>query len=158
SNRCTHAISEYPGGVDSILYNDFILDARAAVEAVRSRDEVAGTDVVLIGHSEGAYFVPLIVSDEPGVIAGARLSGPALPGDQIVVEQLRGYADYLMSQDASANAATITSLRDKANWYEMNFATIRNGTYVGSSFDGVAVSYWLDKLARTDHLQDELVG
>ncbi|HEY0839178.1 MAG TPA: hypothetical protein VGD74_03230, partial [Vulgatibacter sp.] len=60
--RCRNPIASYSGDLDAIMVDDFVADLRSAVRAVAARPEVDGNDVTVIGHSQGANFVPLLLA------------------------------------------------------------------------------------------------
>jgi uncharacterized protein len=155
--RCSHSIADYPGDVNAILADDTVLDARAAVERLRTEPNIDADDLTVAGHSQGASWVPKLLLDEPGVIAGVQLAGPAVPGDRSLVDQLRGFADYLESEDAQGNADAIRELREEADTYEQQLSQIRAGTFTGKVLGGSA-AYWRSWIALTDHLQEEFLA
>ncbi|MCG6954547.1 MAG: alpha/beta hydrolase [Gemmatimonadetes bacterium] len=62
-------------------------DALAAVEFARSRPEIAGDKVGIVGHSEGGLIGPMVAARSPDVAFVVMLAGPGLPGRQILTLQ-----------------------------------------------------------------------
>lgn len=151
--RCPVRIADYPGNIDTILVDDFIADFRSAVRAVAALPEVDGSDVTVVGHSQGANFVPLLMADEPGVVAGVQLAGGSLPIDRLIVEQLRDFAAYF--EELRASPDQIAELLTEANRFEDALSQIRAGTYGYPSFDSSSVGFWKNWMERTDRLEEE---
>jgi len=67
---------------------DFAGDARAAVDFLKERPEIASDKIGLIGHSEGGLIAPLVAARSPNAIAFlVLLAGPGVRGDQIILRQ-----------------------------------------------------------------------
>ena len=61
-------------------------DVEAAVDVLRSRDDIAAGSIGLLGHSEGGIVAP-VVANRTGVAFVALLAAPVLPLADILVEQ-----------------------------------------------------------------------
>ncbi len=157
SNRCPTPIASYSGDLDAVRVDDYIADFRAAVRAVAALPEVNGEDITVIGHSQGANFVPLLMVDEPGVIAGIQLAGASLPIDQVITGQLRDLADHLEPQSPDY-AQYVAQLRAEADEWEVALAQIRAGTFRGATYEGASVGYWRRWMESTDHLREEFLA
>jgi len=68
---------------------DFISDARAAIAYLRSRPDIDGARLTLIGHSEGATIGALLAADDPTLAGVVMMAGFAEPGSLLVAEQIR---------------------------------------------------------------------
>jgi hypothetical protein len=66
---------------------DFADDARGAVAYLRSRSDIDGEKIVIIGHSEGGLIAPMVAATDERIAAVVSLSGPAMPGERIVKRQ-----------------------------------------------------------------------
>jgi uncharacterized protein len=150
------SINDYPGDLDALRVSDSIEDFRAAVRAVASVTDVDGSDVTIVGHSEGATYVPLLMVDEPGVIAGVQLAGISTPIDEAIPRQLRDLADYLQTF-GTQYAQTVANLRAQADSAEAALSQIRAGSYPQSSYGGATVEYWQSWMDVTDHLREDFV-
>ena len=155
ANRCPNPVSAYVGELDAIRVADTVLDARAAVNVLAAQPGVDAQELIVIGHSEGANYVPLILRDAPQVRAGVQLAGAAAPIDQIWVAQLRDLANYLEAQNAQMYATQIAGLRSEATRYEGVFLQIRAGIFPDARFEGTSVPQWKDWFESTDHLAAE---
>ncbi|HTY11818.1 MAG TPA: alpha/beta fold hydrolase [Bacteroidota bacterium] len=66
---------------------DFAGDVRAGINYLKSRSDVNGKKIGLLGHSEGGIIAPMIASESNDVAFIVMMAGPALPGDQILYLQ-----------------------------------------------------------------------
>ncbi len=66
---------------------DFAEDVQAAIAFLRSRHDIVGRRIGLIGHSEGGMIAPLVASRDPQLAFVVLLAGPGVPGDQILLAQ-----------------------------------------------------------------------
>ena len=89
-NGC--ADNGYPQPPADLTVDAFVADAAAAVTHLRTHERVDGAAVAVIGHSQGASFVPGLLIDEPGLAAGVMLSAPHDPLDQVLRAQDDAYA------------------------------------------------------------------
>jgi pimeloyl-ACP methyl ester carboxylesterase len=68
---------------------DYATDAEAGVAYLKSRPEVDSHKIGLIGHSEGGVIAPMAAARNRDVAFIVMMAGTGVPGDQIIVEQLR---------------------------------------------------------------------
>jgi len=68
---------------------DFATDAEAGVAYLKTRGEIDIRKIGLMGHSEGGIIAPMVAARNRDVAFIVLLAGTGLPGDQIVVEQVR---------------------------------------------------------------------
>ena len=65
-------------------------DVKAAVDLLRSRNDLDADSIGLVGHSEGAAVAPLVANRTDGVAFVVLLAAPAVPADEILRgQQLR---------------------------------------------------------------------
>ncbi|HEX6983913.1 MAG TPA: alpha/beta hydrolase, partial [Planctomycetaceae bacterium] len=67
--------------------NDFAADLLAQVRYLKRRKEIDPARIGVLGHSEGAAIAALAASTSPELAFAVLLSGPAIPGDQILAAQ-----------------------------------------------------------------------
>lgn len=72
---------------------DFATDAEAGIAFLKSRPEVDVHKIGLVGHSEGAIEAAMVAARNPDVAFIVMMAGTAVPGDQIIVEQVRLIAE-----------------------------------------------------------------
>lgn len=68
-------------------FEDRARNVAAAIEWAASRNDVDGTRVVLHGHSQGGYVIPLVQAD-PRVVALILAAGPARPVRHQIVDDI----------------------------------------------------------------------
>jgi hypothetical protein len=68
---------------------DFATDTEAGVAYLKTRSEVNQHKIGLIGHSEGGVIAPMVAARNPDVAFIVMMAGSGVPGDAIIVEQLR---------------------------------------------------------------------
>jgi hypothetical protein len=76
------------------------------VAYLKSRPEVDPHRIGLIGHSEGGIIAPMVAAEDHDVAFIVMMAGSGVPGDQIIVEQLRliSEADGVSKEKADKNA------------------------------------------------------
>lgn len=82
-------------------------DTRAQVAWLRTRSEIDGARITLIGHSEGAAIAAMIAASDPKVRSIVMMAGMGKPGAEVSIEQQE---DALRS-DTTMTEATRASLR-----------------------------------------------
>jgi hypothetical protein len=80
---------ESSGDHASATSADFATDARAAVEYLRSRADIAPTAIGLVGHSEGGMIGPLAAAEDDTVAFLVLLAGPGTPVSEMLLAQRR---------------------------------------------------------------------
>ena len=79
------------GGLETLMTattSSFADDVRAEVAYLRTRPEINGKRVALIGHSEGGMIAPMVAASDPKIAAIVLMAGDGKRGDQISMEQL----------------------------------------------------------------------
>jgi hypothetical protein len=79
--------AESEGNFSTGTAYDFSTDAEAAFNYLRSRKEVNGNRVGLIGHSEGGMIAPMIAARNNNVDFLVLLAGTGVRGDQVILKQ-----------------------------------------------------------------------
>ena len=73
--------------------SSFADDVRAEVAYLRSRSEIDGNRIALVGHSEGGIIAPMLAVSDPHIAAIVLMAGSGKRGDQISMEQLNDILD-----------------------------------------------------------------
>lgn len=82
------------GGVTgNATSEDFANDIRAGVAYLRTRSEVDGKRIGLVGHSEGGIIAPMVAASDTSIRAIVLMAGTASTGREIVLEQNRYIID-----------------------------------------------------------------
>lgn len=72
-NGCNNA---YPGPGPNIVIQDFADDAKAALKYLAALPKVDPKKVIVVGHSQGAGLVPLLMQQMPELYAGVAMAPP----------------------------------------------------------------------------------
>ncbi len=73
---------------------DFAEDVRAALAYLRTRPEIRGDRLGVLGHSEGAIIAPMVAEKEPTLRAIVLLAGIAQPGRTALHFQIRNGIEH----------------------------------------------------------------
>ena len=76
---------------------DFADDIRAALAYLRSRKDIDGNRLALVGHSEGGAIAPMVAATDPRLKAIVVMAGPGEPGIEISMAQNR----YILDRDTT---------------------------------------------------------
>ena len=122
---------------------DFVNDAGAAVDYVKTRPEIDSNCIILMGHSQGANFLPILAQRRNDIGALVSMAGAAQPIDTILIQQI--FYVYDSCQGNPNQAITI------ANNNRSAFNSVRNGTWPAvTPLAGSGVKFWEDWLDITD--------
>jgi len=67
---------------------DFATDVRAAIEFLRSRDDIDASKIGLVGHSEGGLIAPMLAAEDSDLGFIVLLAGPGVSGFEILKDQV----------------------------------------------------------------------
>ncbi len=88
--RCDDRTAGGSGGrADSVTTADLAEDTRAQLRWLRTRRDIDGKRLALIGHSEGGVIGPLLAAQERSLAALVIMAGPSKNGTEILVDQVR---------------------------------------------------------------------
>ena len=106
------------GSVAEATSEDLAGDVLAAVDYLKSRSEIDLDQIGLLGHSEGGYIAPMVAARSEDVSMIVLLSGPAMPGEEVIYDQLEliSRAEGLSEEEISQ------SLEDQQAVFEALFA------------------------------------
>jgi pimeloyl-ACP methyl ester carboxylesterase len=77
-------VAKSTGKTPDATTEDFATDAEAGVAFLKTRKEVDPARIGLLGHSEGGVIAPMLAVRSKDIAFIVMLSGPALPGDEII--------------------------------------------------------------------------
>lgn len=83
------------GDYASTGFHDNVADAAAAVQMLRTRDDVDPDKVFVVGHSEGALIATELAAADPSLAGVVLLAGPATPGEEMLRWQAEQVSDSL---------------------------------------------------------------
>jgi hypothetical protein len=88
--RCDdRGIGASTGHADSATTADLANDTRAQIAWLRTRPEIDGARIGVVGHSEGGVIGPLLAAQDRRLAVVVILAGPAKPGVEVLVDQAR---------------------------------------------------------------------
>jgi alpha-beta hydrolase superfamily lysophospholipase len=85
-----------PTGANGPTTADFADDIRAGLAYLRTRSEIDGTRLALVGHSEGGMIAPMVAATDPKLRALVLMAGPAQSGRTILKFQQEYAADSML--------------------------------------------------------------
>ena len=94
-------------------------DVEAAVDVLRSRDDIAAGSIGLVGHSEGGIVAPVVTGRIDGIAFVALLAAPVLPLADILVEQQIVFLEE--------SGATATEVEQSLALQELVFGAVATG-------------------------------
>ena len=100
-----------PTGANGPTSADFADDIRAGLAYLRTRQDIDGTRLGLVGHSEGGMIAPMIAATDPRLRAIVLMAGPGRTGRTIIKFQQEYAADSMMHL---TGARRDSALRDMA--------------------------------------------
>jgi alpha-beta hydrolase superfamily lysophospholipase len=80
-------INDSDPGPEDATFVDYADDIRAALDYLRSRPEVDGQRLALVGHSQGGLIAPLVAADVPSLCGIVLLAAPAYVGARVMEAQ-----------------------------------------------------------------------
>jgi hypothetical protein len=87
--RCDdRSLGASTGDVSRVTSADFAGDARAQLEWLRARADIAGDRLALIGHSEGGIIAPMVAAEDSRLAAAVLMAGTAKNGVLVVNDQI----------------------------------------------------------------------
>lgn len=82
-------VGESEGDMLTATSANFATDVEAAVDFLRSRNEINSAKIGLIGHSEGGMIAPMVASKSDKVAFLVLMAAPGIPGNELLVLQNR---------------------------------------------------------------------
>lgn len=137
-NGC--ADNGYPLPGEDLTIEAFIDDARAAVDFLRDRAEVDPALISILGHSQGAQFVPVMLDEDPRLAKGIMVAGSYRPVDEITQAQLDSTIELLgelgIDREQALAMPAVTPLVDIVD----GLADLRSGGR--EPVAGVSAEFW----------------
>ena len=134
--------NKYPEPDPDITIDAFISDASDAVDWLAERDFVDPEKLVVLGHSQGANFVPNLMKINDSIRAGVMVAAPFRPVD----EAYRAQANFLreMLKKSGMPEDRIRSMKSYERMDEIadSLERLRAGRYDGERLGGASVDFW----------------
>jgi fermentation-respiration switch protein FrsA (DUF1100 family) len=150
---CPQSIHDYPGDPDLMTLADLLEDGRSATRALH---EALEQDVVVIGHSKGAMFVPQLGTTEEHVSGVVMLAGATLSLVDTLSTQFDAAADYIESIDPGS--PLVEQFHMLADETQLVLTQVEAGTYLPSTWLGQPTQFWADWIAMQNNLYNSLVA
>jgi dienelactone hydrolase len=142
-NGCADNAHPLPSA--DITIDVLIDDAAAALAWLGARPEVDPKRLVVVGHSQGAVFVPALAHRVDGLVAGVMLAPTHQPIDAVIAQQLADSKALLAKLGAPGADAIVAPLQQAVD----GLAMIRAGTSTEAVM-GTPAAFWTSWLAQTD--------
>ncbi len=141
NGRCENS---YPTPAPDLLVSDFMADASAALDFLGAHSEVDDQHLAVVGHSQGATFVPLLMAERPKVKAGVLLAGGYRSIELLLADQTEGQIQMMLQlgltqEVAEAQVAPLTLL-------SRDLGALRAGTYseTEGTLDANQQAFWTE--------------
>jgi alpha-beta hydrolase superfamily lysophospholipase len=89
---------------------DFADDIRAGLAYLRTRPEIDGSRLALVGHSEGGMIAPMVGATDPKLRAIVLMAGPAHTGRAILTYQQQYAADSMLHLTGARRDSALRSM------------------------------------------------
>ncbi len=137
-NGC--AANGYPPPGNDLVVDDFIADAEAAVAFLREQAEVDPAQVSVVGHSQGAEFVTIMLEADPSLASGVLLAGSFGPIDEVIEFQYTSSVELLTAMGLTEEQVRENpGAADLGAWVD-GLAAIRNGG--NEAVGGSSALFW----------------
>jgi dienelactone hydrolase len=120
---------------------EYVTDALAAVDLLRSRPEIDRRRVFVAGHSQGGTFAPKIVTTQPAVAGMVLLAGGSEPFGATLVRQTMFLATHNDASGQPVEAQLAAVRRQAALIDDPNLTPTTPGADLPG---GLSPPYWLD--------------
>ncbi|MBS7566364.1 alpha/beta hydrolase [Mucilaginibacter sp. Bleaf8] len=114
-------VNQSTGNFQTATTADFADDAEAAVNFIKSREDLKALQVGLIGHSEGGMVAPMVASRNKQVNFLVLLAAPGVPIDQLLIKQsadllhARGVKDSIINLDKGVKQTIYKAVKQYNN-------------------------------------------
>jgi pimeloyl-ACP methyl ester carboxylesterase len=109
------------GGSATDTSADFATDVEAGMAFLKTQTEVDPHKIGLIGHSEGGIIAPMVAARNPDAAFIVMMAGTGVPGDGILVEQVRLVAEAMgaspsqVEKNVAAQRETMAIVKQEKN-------------------------------------------
>jgi fermentation-respiration switch protein FrsA (DUF1100 family) len=134
----------YGSKINDITFEKLWLPYKSAVQYLISRKDVDTNNIILIGHSESTYFLPLIAKQYHNVSKVVSLAGPKISFDTLLAKQI-----IQITQKCGGDTFLVNSQsRQILSYYSL--VRSKNFNNQTPSLFGVSPLVWSDYLKNCD--------
>jgi alpha-beta hydrolase superfamily lysophospholipase len=108
-------VAKSTGNFGTATTADFADDVDAAVNYIKSRPDLKGLSVGLIGHSEGGLIAPMVATRNKNVNFIVLLAGPGAPIDKLMIRQ----SEDMARSTGSPDSIVMGEVKGNQQLYEM---------------------------------------
>lgn len=87
-------VGKSTGDYSKATIKDFVYDANNIVDFLKNRNEIDGSKIGLIGHSEGGIIAPMVAAENTDVKYIVLMAAPGTKGIEIVLDQNENSMKY----------------------------------------------------------------
>ena len=145
-NNCSKAA--YPLPSADLTIQTFVSDVRGALDYLEQRPEIDPNRIALIGHSEGASYVPTLLQERPATLAGVLLAAPFSAFDTILRNQL-AFSRQILTEYGLAEPQIEAELKQVSE-LSAELDQLRVGAFQGNQIAGIGVGFWSSLLSLGD--------
>lgn len=140
----THAVKSSMDPKFSIM-EETVIDANHAVEKLKSLPEIDGENIFVLGHSQGAYALPLILeNDKKKDIKGAiGVAGPVGKFHELLLWQIEEGLERAKKMNAPQEQ--IAAIQEQLDWMQAQAALLEDPQYSQDNLPaefGLSNPYW----------------
>lgn len=134
-----------PSGVGAITLRKLWFPAQSGIEYLRTRSDIRGNDLILLGHSEGSTLIPRMALGDAGIKAMISLAGPR----RSVYDTILAYQLVEIARKCGGDISAAQAQGEQLIEY---FTLIRSGNWNNGTppFAGVSAAVWSDYIKMAD--------
>jgi dienelactone hydrolase len=125
---------------DASFYDETDEDAILALEFLKSNPSIDLDKIYILGHSQGGMLIPRIAAKSPDAAGYIILAGPALPLNEIMVDQIK----YLSGLDGTLSDEDKRMIAEYEAMNENVIGLTSDSDLTADKLLGLTKSYWLD--------------
>lgn len=136
---------------------DFATDVKAAIDYLKSRNDIDPEKIGLIGHSEGGLIAPIVAAEVPTSFM-VLLAGPGVPGEQISIQQaqLLGKLQNASKEDIQNEIAVMKGIFDLIKNNEEDIESLRNKLEVYISHQLEKNKVVLEGMSKEQYIEKQI--
>ena len=119
--------------------NETVDDAVAAVALLRSREDIDGDRIFVLGHSLGGYIAPRIARQDSTLAGLIIMAGNTRPTEDLVIEQI-AYLASLSDELSEQQEHQFSQMKQAAE----QIRSLEDGEESTAAILGAPPAYWLD--------------